>query len=88
MCVCVCVHVGLLKKNIPWAWGPRQASAFQAVKELLVSNLVLAHFDEKLPVVLACDASSYGIGAVLGHLLPNGKEVPVAYYSQTLSPAE
>ena len=78
----------LLKKNVPWAWGPRQASAFQAVKGLLVSNSVLAHFNEKLPVVLACDASSYGIGAVLGHLLPNGKEVPVAYYSRTLSPAE
>ena len=30
---------------------------------------MLVHFDPKLPVVLACDASSYGIGAVLAHKL-------------------
>ncbi|XP_033003909.1 uncharacterized protein K02A2.6-like, partial [Lacerta agilis] len=51
-------------------------------------GVVLAHFDERLPVVLACDASPYGIGAVLGHQLPDGREVPVAYFSQTLTAAE
>ncbi|XP_053229066.1 uncharacterized protein K02A2.6-like, partial [Podarcis raffonei] len=66
----------------------RQEAAFQAVKDLLVSNSVLAHFDERLPVVLACDASPYGIGAVLGHQLPDGREVPVAYFSQTLNATE
>lgn len=52
------------------------------------TNSLLAHFDESLPVVLACDASPYGIGAVLSHRLQDGREVPVAYYSRTLSPAE
>ncbi|XP_060116324.1 uncharacterized protein K02A2.6-like, partial [Heteronotia binoei] len=65
-----------------------QAAAFQAVKDVLVSNAVLHHFDEGLPVILACDASPYGVGAVLGHQLPDGREVPVAYYSRTLTPAE
>ncbi|XP_015275073.1 PREDICTED: uncharacterized protein K02A2.6-like, partial [Gekko japonicus] len=65
-----------------------QQAAFRAVKDLLVSNSVLAHFNEDLPVVLACDASPYGVGAVLGHKLPDGREVPVAYYSRTLSAAE
>ena len=78
----------LLDKKAPWIWGPRQAKAFRGVKDLLVSNSVLAHFDEKLPVVLACDASPYGVGAVLGHQLPDGREVPVAYFSQTLTSAE
>ncbi|XP_060126817.1 uncharacterized protein K02A2.6-like [Zootoca vivipara] len=78
----------LLDKRAPWVWGQRQRAAFQAVKDLLVSNSVLAHFDERLPVVLACDASPYGIGAVLGHQLPDGREVPVAYFSQTLAAAE
>ncbi|XP_060100949.1 uncharacterized protein K02A2.6-like, partial [Heteronotia binoei] len=65
-----------------------QTAAFQAVKDLLVSNAVLHHYDENLPLILACDASPYGVGAVLGHQLPDGREVPVAYYSRTLSPAE
>ncbi|XP_053238226.1 uncharacterized protein K02A2.6-like, partial [Podarcis raffonei] len=62
--------------------------SFLPHKDLLVSNSVLAHFDERLPVVLACDASPYGIGAVLGHQLPDGREVPVAYFSQTLNATE
>ncbi|XP_060110918.1 uncharacterized protein K02A2.6-like, partial [Heteronotia binoei] len=78
----------LLDKQAPWVWGKRQAAAFQAVKDLLVSNAVLHHYDENLPLILACDASPYGVGAVLGHQLPDGREVPVAYYSRTLSPAE
>ncbi|XP_060093621.1 uncharacterized protein K02A2.6-like, partial [Heteronotia binoei] len=60
----------------------------KAALDVLVSNAVLHHFDEGLPVILACDASPYGVGAVLGHQLPNGREVPVAYYSRTLTPAE
>ncbi|XP_060112835.1 uncharacterized protein K02A2.6-like [Heteronotia binoei] len=78
----------LLDKKAPWVWGKRQAAAFQAVKDVLVSNAVLHHFDEGLPVILACDALPYGVGAVLGHQLPDGREVPVAYYSRTLTPAE
>ncbi|XP_029140205.1 uncharacterized protein K02A2.6-like, partial [Protobothrops mucrosquamatus] len=52
------------------------------------SNAVLAHFNEQLPVCLACDASPYGVGAVLNHLTADGTQVPVAYYSRTLSAAE
>ena len=42
----------------------------------------------KLPVKLACDASSYGIGAVLSHVFPNGSERPIAYASRTLNQHE
>ncbi|XP_032997803.1 uncharacterized protein K02A2.6-like [Lacerta agilis] len=80
--------LGLL--NFYHAFLPHKAAekSFQGVKELLISNSVLMHFDENLPVVLACDASPYGVGAVLGHQLSDGREVPVAYFSQTLTPAE
>lgn len=38
-----------------------------------------------LHLTLACDASPFGIGAVLSHQLPNCTEVPLAYFSCTLS---
>ena len=39
--------------------------AFERSKELLLSSQLLVHFDPNLEIHLACEASSYGIGAVL-----------------------
>jgi len=49
---------------------------------------VLAHYDPSKPLILACDASPYGIGAVLLHLCEDSSEQPVAYTSRSLGPAE
>ena len=57
-------------------------------KALLTSTSFLAHFDSNLPIVLACDASAYGIGAVLAHRMPDGTERPIGYVSRTLSKTE
>ena len=46
------------------------------------------HFNPELPITQAVDASSYGLGAVLSHIMPTGEERPIAYASRTLSPAE
>ena len=62
--------------------------SFDTSKKLLILFDLLVHFDPKLDTVLACDASSYGVGAVLAHRMPDGSERPVGYVSKTLSPAE
>ena len=78
----------LLKSDVKWKWSKDQEKAFQKSKELLLSSDLLIHFDPSLPIVLACDASQYGIGAVLAHKMPDGTERPVGYVSRTLNEAE
>ena len=78
----------LLKKNVKRKWTAECEAAFHSLKEQLSSSAVLAHYDPSLPLKLACDASSYGVGAVISHEFPDGVERPVAYASRTLNRAE
>ena len=58
------------------------------MKELVTADTVLAHFDPNLTMTLACDASSYGLGAVLSHITTTGEERPVALATCTLTVTE
>lgn len=78
----------LTTKGAPWEWSRQCEDAFNKVKALLSTDRVLVPYDSKLPVSLACDASSYGLGAVLSHVMPNGEERPIAFASRTLSDSE
>ena len=78
----------LLQKNSLWAWEAKHQEAFSAAKKLLCEDSQLVHFDVKKPVKLFCDASAYGMGACLVHVMPNSQERPVAYASRTLTAAE
>ena len=78
----------LLQKNKHWSWSSKETAAFQMAKNALQTEAVLVHFDPAKPLILACDASQYGIGAVLSHKMDNGDERPIAYVSRTLNSAE
>ena len=78
----------LLSKDVPWQWGLSQENAFHDSKKLLTLFNLLIHFDPSLLLTLACDASAYGIGAMLAHRLPDGAEKPVGYVSRMLTKAE
>ena len=49
-----------------------------AAKNLLQLDSLLVHFDQDKPILLACDASPYGVGAVLSHQMPDGSDRPIA----------
>ena len=46
------------------------------------------HFQSDLELILASDASDYGVGAVLSHRMADGAERPIGYVSRSLNKAE
>lgn len=77
----------LLQVNKAWNWTAKCQQSFQRSKEMLLNSDVLVHYDMTKPLILATDASPYGVGAVLSHLV-NGKERPIAFVSRTLTKTE
>ena len=71
-----------------WEWSAECEEAFVEAKTLLTKAPVLVHYDPDQPIVLATDASAYGLGAVLSHWNPDGSEQPIAFASRTLSKSE
>lgn len=77
----------LLKLKQTWTWGVQEKEAFAQVKEKLLASSLLIHFDNNKEVILASDASPYGLGAVLSQETPEGDR-PIAFASRSLSKAE
>ena len=71
----------LLQKHAHWQWGDKQQKIFQEAKEALVSVEVLAHYDPDKQLILQCDASQCGVGAVLSHQYKDGSDRLVAFAS-------
>ena len=78
----------LFQDNQHWVRTKQCQKAFQNAKTCPVSAPVLAHYDSDFPLVLAADASTYGLGAVLSHTYSNGSDHPVAFASRTPSSSE
>ena len=78
----------LLQEAMPWYWGDKENKAFETSKQLLLSSQVLVHFDPTKEILLCCDASAYGIGAVLAHRMSDRLEQPIGFVSRTLTAAK
>ena len=78
----------LLKQGVKWQWNKQHTTAFAKAKSALQDDSLLVHYNCTRQLVLACDASPYGLGAVLSHIMDDGQERPVAYASRILTPAE
>ena len=77
----------LLEKGRKWYWSSRQQKAFNSLKQEMSADTVLTHYNPEMPLYIACDASPYGIAAVLSHVIGN-EERPIAFASRTLTKAE
>jgi len=74
-----------------WHWDKSEREAFQKCKKLLTGSAVLVPYSMTLPLRLTCDASPFGAGAVLSHVIDNGgeeEERPVSFASKTFSATE
>lgn len=78
----------LTKKDVRFQWEPKHEEAFNKLKKVLNSDLVLTHYDPKRKIVVAADASSYGKSGTLMHEFPGGKLRPIFHVSQSLNAAE
>lgn len=70
----------IVKKDVPFHWGPKQDSSFHTLQNCLTQAPVLALRDLTFTFEIECDASNTGIGVVLtqqGHHL-------IAYFSKKL----
>ena len=77
----------LMEKDCKWEWTDDCNQAFLKCKDMLTCDAVLVHYDSTKPIKLACDASSYGLGAVLSHVCDDG-EHPISFVSRTLTKDE
>ena len=70
-----------------FVWDEACTSAFETLKDKLVSAPILAYPQEEGLFILDTDASNFGIGAVLSQVQA-GEEKPVAFASRLLSKSQ
>lgn len=75
----------LPRKGVKCAWTEKCEKEFVRSKSELVVDKVLVPYDEKGKPILACDASPYGVGTLISHVMDDGEQRPIAFASRTLT---
>ncbi len=75
----------LTGSNAIFRWTEQEQSAFEALKQLVIQEVVLAFPDVNKPYFITTDASDYAIGAVLAQEdETTGVHRPISYLSKAL----
>ena len=74
----------LLCQDTPFEWSEACQSAFNKLKNMLISAPIMQSPDWSLPFEIMCDASDYAVGAVLGQRKEK-KPYVIYYASKTLN---
>jgi hypothetical protein len=80
--------VELTKKDFKFEWTSSCQTAFNALKQAVVSAPILRHFDRRKTCYVECDASDYVTAGVLSQKDDEGILHPVAFFSRKMAPAE
>lgn len=83
----VAVLTELIKKNSIFKWTEKHQTAFEGLKEALISQPVLTLFDSEIPISIHTDVSEVAAGAVLVQNHSDGDKI-IAYYSKKLTASE
>ncbi|KAH9263142.1 hypothetical protein BASA83_013529 [Batrachochytrium salamandrivorans] len=83
-----CHLTKLLKKDVPFSWGPKQETSFKKLKDAFARPGFLAHPNDEQPFILETDASDFAISGVLHQHDQTNTLRPVAFYSRQMNNAE
>ncbi|KAH9266406.1 hypothetical protein BASA83_010650 [Batrachochytrium salamandrivorans] len=83
-----CHLTKLLKKDVPFSWGPEQETSFRKLKDAFSRPGFLAHPNDEQPFILETDASDFAISGVLHQHDQSNTLRPVAFYSRQMNNAE
>ena len=78
----------LTRKDMKWVWGESQQKAFDKLKGVFMTRLVLATPDLDKEFRVKADASNYATGEVLSMKCSDNLWRPVAFISKSLSNTE
>lgn len=73
----------LISEKEPWEWNTIQETEFQNLKSLVSDVKTLRYYDRRLPLVIECDASSFGLGVAVFQ-----EKGIIGYASRTLTKTE
>lgn len=77
----------LLKKNSTFEWTDNCQSAFEQLRNHLLSPPILSYPDFSKKFYLTTDASNVGCGAILSQVI-DGQDLPIAYASKAFNSAD
>lgn len=78
----------LLTKDTKWNWNKKCQVSYGNMKPISASHLLLTYHDSNLHLILAVDASDYGIEVMIPHKFHNGSQKAIFHASHKLNAGE